>query len=352
MYLRNCWYVIGWSKELSETPIARRVLDEPIVVYRDRDGSIGALEDRCPHRHLPLSMGRVTGAYLQCGYHGMTFDQKGRCVGVPSQSLVPQATVRAYPTAERFGWIWVWMGEPEAADLEKLPDFNQLTDPEFAVVGDTIHVNAAYQLLVDNLLDLSHVGYVHRTTIGAAGMAEKGKLTVERTKTGVRVKRLVPDVSSPPLFEKSGLLPAGKNIDRYQFVEYVAPCFIKIHSGGAEVGTGVLEGKTEHGFNVWVLNAVTPETATTSNYFWAHVRRYALHDPATDMLFFNSSTEAFSEDKAVLEAQQRMINAYSDTWSIALTQDAGSIEARRVQKKLLTAEAEAAASKLTNGAIV
>jgi phenylpropionate dioxygenase-like ring-hydroxylating dioxygenase large terminal subunit len=339
VFLKNSWYVAAWSKEVVDRPLARRILDEAIVVFRGNDGQLGALADHCPHRHLPLSMGCVTGDNLQCGYHGMTFDREGHCIRVPSQSFVPpRVSVTAYPIVERYGWVWVWMGETSAADPELIPDFHQMSSEGFASVGDTTPVKASYQLLVDNLLDLSHVGYVHSSTIGTPGMGEKGKLTVERTPRGVRVKRLVPDVPAPPVYQKSGLLPPGKNIDRFQIIEYVAPGFVIIHVGGAEAGTGVLEGRTEHGLNTWVLNAITPETATTSTYFWGNARRHALDDAAADALFFNATTEAFAEDKAVVEAQQLMIAQHGDTWSVALKQDAGSIEARRVHAKLLTAE--------------
>jgi phenylpropionate dioxygenase-like ring-hydroxylating dioxygenase large terminal subunit len=341
LYLRNSWYVIGRSNELVEKPMARRALDEPIVLYRCKDGSVAALEDHCPHRHFPLSMGIVTGNFLRCGYHGMTFDRNGKCVGVPSQpSVPPGAKVKSYPAAERFGWIWVWMGDHTQASVERIPDFHQLTDPKYSAVGNVIRVEASYNLLVDNLLDLSHVGYVHRSTIGADGMGEKGKLTVERTSTGVTVKRLVPDVAVPPVYLKSGF-PEGKRMDRYQIIEFISPSFIRILAGGAEAGTGALEGKTDHGFNFWVMNAVTPETAGSSHYFWSVARTHSLGDPATDTLIYNATAEAFDEDRIVLEAQQKLVSTYGDSWTLALRQDAGSIEARRIREQSIKAETEA-----------
>jgi phenylpropionate dioxygenase-like ring-hydroxylating dioxygenase large terminal subunit len=197
---------------------------------------------------------------------------------------------------------------------------------------------ASYRLVTDNLLDLSHVGYVHTSTIGNAPMGEKGKLSSQRTDTGVRVTRLVEDVPPPPTYIKTGVLPEGRNIDRWQYIEFVAPCFVQIHVGGAETGTGALEGRTEHGLNMWVLNAMTPETANTCHYFWASVRRHAIGDPQADELFFTQVSEAFEEDRAVLEAQQRVLDTREDSWSVALKQDAGSIEARRVLDKLIAGE--------------
>jgi vanillate O-demethylase monooxygenase subunit len=213
-------------------------------------------------------MGRVNGETLQCGYHGLKFDASGTCVGVPSQDFIPpKACVKSYPILEQYGWVWVWMGETSAADTTLIPDFGQLTDPAFGAVGKTNHVLANYRLVSDNLLDLSHVGFVHTTTIGNAEMGEKGKLTVERAGAGVRVLRNVPDVPPPPSYIKMGVLPEGKNIDRWQVIDFIPPCFVKIHVGGKEAGTGALEGDYAGGLNLWILNAMTPETEQTTQFF-------------------------------------------------------------------------------------
>ncbi len=338
--MRECWYVIEWSRDLGDKPIAKTVCGEPIMVYRTASGSLAALADHCPHRHLPLSLGTVVGEAIQCAYHGIRFDGSGTCVSIPSQGLIPPAArVKAYPVVERYGWIWVWLGDGPA-DAATIPDFSQLTDPTFAAVGKTNYVRCAYQLLTDNLLDLSHVGYVHTTTIGNPQFAEKGKLTSRRTDSGVIVRRVVPDVPPPPTYVMTGVLPAGKNIDRWQEIEFQAPSYVKIHVGGAEAGTGALDGKYDHGLNIWVLNAMTPETATTTHYFWASVRAHALGDLDADRLFLTQVGAAFEEDKAILEAQQRALDRHGDSWSLALRADTGSIEARRVLAAQIAREAE------------
>jgi phenylpropionate dioxygenase-like ring-hydroxylating dioxygenase large terminal subunit len=339
MYLRNSWYVAAWSKEVADKPFARTIMDDPIVIFRTADGALAALEDRCPHRHLPLSMGALVPEGIQCGYHGMRFDGDGRCLGVPSQSIVPpNAQVKAYPIAERFGWIWIWMGTPERADPALIPDFGLLTSPKHAPVGKTNHVDAAYRLMIDNLMDLSHVGYVHTTTIGTAAFGAKGKLTVRRTEQGVRAVRLVEDVAPPPLYVASGRLPEGRNIDRWSIIDFIAPCFVIIHTGGAEAGTGALDGQYDHGLNLWVMNAMTPESATKTNYFWATVRCHALGDAEVDRMIFAGVSEAFEEDRTVLEAQQKVLDGREDSWSVALKGDAASIETRRVLDKRISDE--------------
>ena len=344
MFLRNSWYVGAWSRELSERPLAVTMLSERVVLFRQGDGRVGALADRCPHRHLPLSRGQVTEEGLQCGYPGMSFASDGRCTYVASQPEVPPGLhVRAYPALERYGWVWVWMGEPEKADPDAIPDFHYLDDPSFAAVGKPHHVAASYLLVNDNLRDLSHVGYVHTSTIGNAAFTQKGSpVTARRTERGVEVKRLSPDVPPPPTYLKSGQLPAGKNIDRWQVIDFIAPCFIRIHVGGAEVGTGALEGRYDHGLNLWVMNAVTPETETSCNYFWAAVRRHALGDSNADALFLQQVSEAFEEDCAVLEAQQQAILEHEDSWTHALQADAGAVQARRVVDRLIDREQQTA----------
>lgn len=339
MFLRNSWYVAAWTHELTDQLLPRTLLDERIVLNRTADGEVVAFEDRCPHRHLPLSMGRKCGDDIQCGYHGLTFDKAGACIAAPSQGAIPgKARLRAYPAQEKYGWIWLWMGEPEGADPALIPDFHQLTDPNFAAVGKTNHVRAAYKLVTDNLLDLSHVGYVHTSTIGNAEMGGKSLLKVERGEGKIRVVRYVENVPPPPAYIKTGVLPEGKNIDRWQYITFIPPCFVHIHVGGAETGTGVLEGRVEHGLNLWVINAMTPETAETTNYFWASVRAYALGNEAVDALFLGQVSEAFDEDKQVIEAQQENIRRQGDTWSVALKGDAGSIESRRLLDRLVAAE--------------
>lgn len=339
MFLRNCWYVIGWSREIADKPIARTVLGDALVLFRGADGQVAALEDRCPHRHVPLSIGAVCGNAIRCGYHGMVFDTSGACIEVPSQAAIPpRARVRSYPVVERHGWSWAWMGEAALADADLIPDFSMNIDPKYRAVGKTNHVHASYQLLVDNLMDLSHVGFVHQTTIGNPNMAEKGTLTSRRTERGVQVLRIVADVPPPPTYIKSGRLPEGRNIDRWQAIDYVAPSSVMIHVGGAEAGTGALEGRYERGLNLWVMNAITPETETSSHYFWASVRNHALDSEEADALFFSQVSEAFDEDCAVLEAQQRVLTGRDDSWSLALKSDAGSIEARRMLDRFIAAE--------------
>ena len=338
MYLQEAWYVALWSRDLAEKPLARTILGEDVVLYRTDDG-VAALEDRCPHRHLPLSEGKVVGSAIQCGYHGAEFDRTGKCIRVPSQKAVPpRAKIRAYPAIERYGWIWVWTGRPENADEALLPDFSCLTDPRYAAVGATTCVEASYQLLTDNLLDLSHLGFVHLSTIGNKAQGDKGTLKTEKTERGVRVTRWVLDAPQPPTTAKTGLFRPDVNIDRSQIIEYTAPSYVVIHSGSSETGTGVPEGLNQHKQNFWVLNAATPRDDRRCYYFWAGVRDFAIDNEDVSKLIFSQVSEAFEEDKHVLERQQKSIAKHGDSWEIAFQADAGVVEGRRKLKQLIEAE--------------
>ena len=136
MFVTNVWYVAAWDDEIGRQPLARRLLNEPVVLYRGSDGGPIALEDRCCHRHLPLHKGEIEGDNIQCGYHGLTFDRHGQCISIPGQTTVPPgAQVRSYPVVERDRWIWIWMGDPKRADTAPIPAFHWLTDPSWGSKG-------------------------------------------------------------------------------------------------------------------------------------------------------------------------------------------------------------------------
>lgn len=339
MYIHNCWYVICWARDVAEAPVSREILEQQVVVFRTESGLLAAVEDRCPHRHLKLSMGQVVGETIQCGYHGMQINAQGRCVHVPSQKAIPpRARIRSYPVFERYGWVWIWTGDVEMADPAQIPDFHQLTDPNLAAVGSTNFVKAGFRLLNDNLLDLSHVGFVHTSTIGNREFGANAKISAEKIDGGVRVSRWVIDCPPPPTYEKTGHLPAGRNIDRWSVIRYTAPSFVVIHTGGAETGTGAPEGRLDHGINLWVMNAMTPANENTTHYFWATARNFRIDDAEIDALIFNQVSEAFEEDKRVLEAQQIAIDRHGDDWSNALQADVGSVEGRRCLERMMDSE--------------
>ena len=328
MFLRNSWYVAAWDREVTRTPLARTLLDEPVVLYRKEDGTAVALEDRCCHRQLPLSMGRLEGDELRCGYHGLKFDTSGKCVEIPGQgSIPPQARVRAYPLLEKHGWVWIWMGDADKADPARIPHWWWTESPEWAFSRpDRVHLECNYQLVSDNVLDVTHLAYVHASSIGAPSITEF-PAKVEREERLVRLTRWIRQRPPPPLYEKAGGFPG--NVDRWQIVEHVPPCFT-VNFAGCEDG--------ERRIELMALSAPTPETARTTHYFFGFVRNFWLNDEAAERAFCSDMVRVFNEDFPVLQAQQRMQEANPDAPRIDIQVDAAPLAARRMLQGLLEKE--------------
>ncbi len=337
-YVRNCWYAAAWNHEIGRAPLARTFLDQPVVLYRTQDGTAVALEDRCCHRAMPLSRGRVTGDNLRCGYHGLTFAPDGACVEVPGQSLVPPgAGVRRYPVAEKNQWIWIWMGDAALADTASLPDWWWMDHPEWAVVkGDPpFHIACDYKLVNDNLIDLVHVAFVHAGTIGTDAVADF-PIIVEREPDMVRTTRWVLDSPPAPLYKEFGKFTG--NVDRWQISEARVPSHIDVHVGSAIAGTGAPEGKRGHGIEFHNLNAMTPETATTTHYFYAHARAFAIDDAAVDQAYARDFRAVFQEDVDILGAQQANLERHADAGYIDINTDGPGLAFRRMIEERIAAE--------------
>lgn len=338
MFLHNAWYVAAWDREVGRAPLARTLLGEPVMLYRTSGGTPVALEDRCCHRDLPLSMGVIIGDEIRCGYHGLRFDAGGACVEVPGQPQVPPgARVRAYPVVEKWHWIWIWMGDPARADPALIPDWWWADHPDWACTRpDPIYLRCNYQLVNDNVLDVTHLAYVHATSIGSAAITEF-PLKTEREEDLVRMTRWIIDRPAPPLYQGAGQF-AG-NVDRWQIVEHRPPCYSVNFAGCADTGTGAPEGERRgKRIDLMALSAPTPETESTTHYFFAFVRAFGLDDPALERVFAEDFVKVFREDVAVLEAQQRMQARKPSAPRVDINVDAAPLAARRMLEALINAE--------------
>jgi phenylpropionate dioxygenase-like ring-hydroxylating dioxygenase large terminal subunit len=337
MFLRNYWYVAAADGEIGRKPLGRVLLGEPIVLFRTEAGLPVAFEDRCAHRHLPLSMGKLVGDVLQCHYHGLRFAVDGRCVHIPGQEHIPHgAKVRTYPVAERHRWIWIWMGDPALADPVTIPDFHWFDDPNWGAKGSYLHVEANWQLVVDNLLDLTHLAFVHDTTIGNMALAEQAKVKVDRSPNSVVVTRWIIDQEPPPTFKKVGSFTG--NVDRWQIVDFAPPAFLRLDVGATPTGTGATEGKRVGGIGMRNLNAITPETETTSHYFWGQAHDFDVKNAETTDRIFEQIRTAFLQDVEVFSAQQRNLNLFPNPPQVDIAADAGVIAARRILARLYDEE--------------
>lgn len=278
MLVRNSWYVAAEPQEIGRQPVARTILNEPIVFWRAEDGTPVAFEDRCCHRRMPLRKAAVEGDILRCHYHGLEFEPSGECRRVPGQTTVPPgARVRTYPLVEKYNWLWIWMGDPALADESRIVPYPWKTSDAWGDKGTNFHVNADYRLIVDNLLDLTHLAYVHQSTIGNQAVAENAKIRTLRGEDSVTVARWIVNQPPPPTYVKAGGFAPDQLVDRWQIIEWRPPSFVRLFTGAAP---GAAEGKDfgfidieretpAGGLGLRNLNAITPETETTCHYFWS-----------------------------------------------------------------------------------
>ena len=335
MYLKNAWYVAGWETHLNDGLLARTICEEPIVFFRGENGDIGALEDLCCLRGAPLSVGRLQGNEVECGYHGLRFDRTSQCTMVPTQELVPPgARVRSYPVVIKNRWIWIWMGDPTRADEDLIPDYFFLDNANWANIDDYFYVECNYQAYIDIQLDQTHSPYVHPDTLGNAGKL-RVKPTVTREARTLKCERLFPNDDPPPLWAKAAQID-GKG-DSWNRWVYTPPATIMFDVGVAQAGTGAFEGNLEHGIAVHNAHAITPETLTTTHHFWSNARDFGLGDPEIENNL-SIIRKVFREDVAICEAQQRRVSQFPNATRIDVAMDHPTIQARKMLAKLIEQE--------------
>ncbi|MDR7081904.1 vanillate O-demethylase monooxygenase subunit [Arthrobacter ginsengisoli] len=338
----NAWYVAAWDLEVTRKPMARRIADRPLALYRTEDGKAVALADACWHRLAPLSMGKTVGKDgIQCPYHGIVYNSAGRCASMPAQeSINPSATVPSFPVVERYRFVWVWLGDPTKADPDLVPDMHQMDSPDWAGDGETIFAPCNYQLVLDNLMDLTHEEFVHASSIGQEELSESDFVVTHDDRT-VTVSRWMLNIDAPPFWLKNlrDKFPGfeGK-VDRWQIIRFEAPSTIRIDVGVAKAGTGAPEGDRSQGVNGYVMNTISPETAKTCHYFWAFMRNYCLDSQLITTQLRNGVHGVFGEDEAMLTAQQEAIDANPDYEFYSLNIDAGGMWVRRLIERMLQAE--------------
>lgn len=335
------WWVAGFSWELTDKPLARTLLNRPMVLFRTPDGQVAALEDRCCHKELPLSCGAVETRGLRCGYHGLLFDGSGACIEIPGQERIPsRARVASYPLRERDKILWVWVGStPDAQPPDEPPAYPVHGDPRYRFGGDSFHYDAPYQLIHDNLLDLSHLGYVHVKTIGGNPQLHmNAQLTVSGAGEVVRVVRLMPDSEPPPTY--AAAWPFKGRIDRWQDVEFRVSHLL-IWTGAMDAGSGRLDDPAREGFHMRGFHGVTPETDTRSHYFWTIATNPHPDKQDVTQLVVDQTALTFDEDKVVIEAQWRNQQRFAQRAQLDIHVDAGPNRARRVIEGLRARQGQA-----------
>ena len=333
MFPLDQWYVAAFAWELQDKPIARTLLNRPVVLFRS-NGRAAALEDRCSHRHTPLSLGSLESDGIRCGYHGLLFDPAGHCLEIPGQEQIPkQACVRAYPVEERNHIVWIWMGRtPGTQPTVPAPEHSWHDNPGYEFKGDVYHYKAPFELINDNLLDLSHLGYVHVKTIGGnARIHVNADMTVTHGSDWVRVVRHMRDSQPPPTY--LDVWPFEGRIDRWQDIEFHVT-YLLIWTGGMDAGSGDLHDANRSGFHMRGFHGITPETETTSLYFWTISSNRNPARPSMIEAIHKATAFTFEEDRAIIEAQYANIARFPESAMVGIHVDAAPNRARRIVTRL------------------
>ena len=328
-FLENFWYAAAWSEEITSVPLARRILDRPVALFRTESGKAAAFDDCCPHRMVPLSRGRVEGESLRCGYHGLRFDCSGTCVEIPGQaSIPPRAKVVSYPLVERWKLAWIWMGDPAKVNTALIPELPWLDSPDWAYSHGTLLYDCNYMLLLDNLIDLSHTTFVHLRTIGTDDVARTPVKTTGDANR-VLVERYMNDTEPSIMYKKAGGF-TGK-VDRWQKIEFTAPTNIIIDAGAVPAGTG----DKRRGIDTRIINMITPQTPGSVFQLWAFARDFKLDDPSMTKYLADAVEITFHEDKVLIDDQQRNVDERPEQRMLDNAADSGVVMARRIVERLL-----------------
>ncbi len=343
MFPKNTWYVACTPDEIDEKPLGRKICGESIVFYRGAQGQVAALDDFCPHRGAPLSLGTVTEGKLVCGYHGLEMGCDGKTIAMPGQRVRGFPAIRSYPVVERHGFIWVWTGDAALADESKIKHLEWHDNPDWAYGGGLFHIACDYRLMIDNLMDLTHETYVHATSIGQKEIDEVPcKTTVEGDQ--VITSRFMENITAPPFWKmalRGNNLADDVPVDRWQICRFTPPSNVMIEVGVAHVGKGGYDASPEHKAYSVVVDFITPETETSIHYFWGMARKFNPKDTQLTAQIREGQGRIFTEDLEVLELQQRNLSAHPERKLLKLNIDTGGVQARRMLDKMIERERQA-----------
>ncbi|MBN9475558.1 MAG: hypothetical protein ABS43_05380 [Bordetella sp. SCN 67-23] len=336
--IRNAWYAAATSAEVGRTLLGRHLLGTPVVLYRTEAGEPVALLDACAHRQFPLSRSALVGDDIRCGYHGFTFASSGECVHIPSSPRIPRdARVQRFPLAERHDMLWIWPGDPALADPSLIPDCPWLDGS--AKVSYYAHLRAHYQLLIENLLDFSHVPYVHHDQQGHPELARVIPRAREHGDTVVST-RVMRESSTPPLWSDVMGLPLGAPMDHDQRFEFRAPSAVCIRQA-------VWASQApERRYPFSTTHFMTPDGCGATHYWsWVSLEWEGV-DPATLERMDRGAREVADQDVIALEAQQALHDRLRDGavahGAVSVPFDAGSLLTRQVLARMAEREREAA----------
>lgn len=327
----NHWWVAARTEDVGRELLERVVLGTPVLLYRTTDGRAVALDNRCVHRSFPLSKGKLVGDEVQCGYHGFRYDTTGACVCIPSQEHVAsRVRVKAYPVVERFPYVWVWIGDDEAADESLVPDPGLVNEDDWRVLSGTMHIKGSWRAMHDNLLDLTHLTYLHNGVGGTEAYAQVAPEVESDGRTLTSTRSYVDD--SPGAGWALGITTP---IERWACSTWRSPALIT-----AEVRMTDIEAKErgeESTATIHFIHSVTPETSGALNYHWVVARNFARDVEAVTKMFYDQTVATFLEDQDAMEWIRETMERYprTDPPEISVKADAGGLQARRLIEALL-----------------
>ena len=340
MFPKNTWYVAATSNEIDDKPLGRTICGERIVFYRGEENKVAAVEDFCPHRGAPLSLGYVCEGKLVCGYHGLEMGCDGKTVHMPGQRVRGFPAIKSYAVVERYGFIWVWPGDSAQADEKKIPHLAWYDNSEWAYGGGLYHIKCDYRLMIDNLMDLTHETYVHATSIGQKEIDETPcKTTVQGDE--VVTSRYMSGILPPPFWKaalRSNNLADDVPVDRWQICRFTPPSHVMIEVGVAHQGHGGYDAPDEKKVYSIVVDFITPETETSIHYFWGMARKFRPQDKALTATIREGQGKIFAEDLEMLERQQKNLQDYPERALLMLNIDAGGVQSRKIIDRLVAEE--------------
>jgi vanillate O-demethylase monooxygenase subunit len=341
-YVRNAWYVAGWAHELpAMAPQGISILSERIVIWRSEHGDVHALEDRCIHRLAPLSLGRCEGERLRCMYHGLLFGSDGKVVEIPGQDLIPpKARVRRYPVAERHSWIWVWMGDEDKADDSLIPPAVGLDHPDYVLGHGHLNYEAEARLINDNLLDFSHLTYVHADSFGAGPEFAETQARITPLERGIRYERWVENSYG------SASRKSDEPMDSFMTYDFLIPGILLMTGGVFPLGTAQARGFGPPDLSqavsgvTFTSQAVTPMGDRSSRYFFSWGPHRSQGDEAVRDALMGIAAQAFMEDKVMIEAQQKVIDDTAEPQVMPTAHDRGVTLFNRLVDRMAREERE------------
>lgn len=341
-YLKNIWYVAALSTEVTGTDLFhRRILDTSVLMYRRADGTAVAVHDRCPHRFAPLHLGKREGDEVVCPYHGLRFGSDGKCTHNPhGNGHIPKAArVAAFPLLERYGFLWIWMGDGEA-DPALLPDYAPLEDGHPNGVGYTyMPLQNNYELIIDNVMDLSHIDHVHGEIITTRGRLSP--VVPKVTETDHSIEARWEWSQQPAMLIFANFLPRPEDEAAHYFnITWRAPANIQLSVGAVQDGKPFDDAISQYD-----LHLATPESEFRTHYFFATRRNHIEEDAEYNAQKIKAMHEAFeTEDGPIIHAVQEEMGT-ADFFSlnpVLMSNDIAAVKVRKLLDRMIAAEREKA----------